>query len=119
MNKFLLIIFFSLISVFADSQDETSYFVQFKISQVGSLEEAQNIDKKIGAKKGILSTHTDYKTSTYFCTLGAEIDYTFENFQGWFSKMGYEITCFNKGIQGSNALISPHELKVCIEDIEK
>jgi hypothetical protein len=33
--------------------------------------------------------------------------------------MGYEITCFNKGIQGSNALISPHELKVCIEDIEK
>ena len=113
-KSFIIVIAFFL-ALHASSQENPSYFVQFKISQVSSIEEAQVIDKKIGTKKGIVSTHTDYKTSTYFCTYSTEVDYTFEDFQSWLSKLGYEISCFNKGIQGSASLISPYELKGCIE----
>ncbi|MEO9532642.1 MAG: hypothetical protein ABJG68_16565 [Crocinitomicaceae bacterium] len=101
------------------AQDLPTYFVQFKITKVGSLEEAKEIDKKLGSKKGILSTHTDYKTSTYFCTLSAEAEYSFENFQSWMSKLGYEISCFNKGLQGTTSMVSPHELKNCEETNKK
>lgn len=99
----------------ASAQAETTYFVQFKILKVNTTEEAKAIDKKLGSKKGMLSTHTDYKTSTYFCTLSADSQYNFEDFESWFLKLGYEISCFNKGIHGVVSMISPHELKSCEE----
>lgn len=98
------------------SQDRPIYFIQFKISTVSSLDQAKTIDKKILSKKGMISTHTDHVTSTFFCTLEAEATYVFEDFEAWFGKLGYEISCFNKGQQGSTDLISPHKLKNCEEN---
>ena len=100
----------------SNAQVTSAYFVQFKISAVTSESQALMIDKKIGNKKGILTTHTDFRTSTYFCTLDMETDYTFENFESWFIKLGFEISCFNKGLQGVGTMISPHELKNCEEN---
>ena len=117
MNS-LKVIFFLFVfhSCFAFSQDRPVYFVQFKITKITSLEQAKAVDAKMSNRKGILSTHTDYITSTYFCTLTAEADYIFEDFQNWFLKLGYEISCFNKGIQGTSELLSPHFLKNCEEN---
>lgn len=115
--KGVSVIFFLFIlnSFLAKAQDRPVYFVQFKITKITSLEQAQTVDAKMMNRKGILSTHTDYITSTYFCTLTAETDYGFEDFQNWFFKLGYEISCFNKGIQGTSELLSPHSLKNCEE----
>ncbi|MBD3636885.1 MAG: hypothetical protein HUJ25_06030 [Crocinitomicaceae bacterium] len=66
-------------------------------------------------KKGIISTHTDHITSTYFCILSGDMGYDFKEFENWFNKMGYEIKCFNKGIQGDGGMIPPHDLKNCEE----
>ena len=96
-------------------QDSPNYYVQFKIKSVGSLDAARQIDKKMAGKKGIISTHTDHITSTYFCTMSGDSGYVFDDFESWFQKMGYEIVCFNRGIQGDGGMISPHELKNCEE----
>jgi hypothetical protein len=101
------------------AQDRPAYFVQFKISKITSKSQALAVDKKIGGKKGVLSTHTDHLTSTYFCTLDPEAEYTFDVFEGWFQKLGYEISCFNKGIHGNGGMKSPHELKNCEENNSK
>lgn len=115
--KSLLVVIILIFGISSNSfsQDRPIYFVQFKILSVNSADQAKSIDKKIMSKKGILSTHTDHITSTFFCTLEADAAYVFEDFQSWFSKIGYEIACFNKGQQGSGAMISPHELKNCEE----
>jgi len=115
--KPLLFSLFVLSIVFgASAQDRPAYFVQFKILKVNSELEAQNIDKKLKSKKGIISTRTDHITSTYFATLSAEAEYDFDQFESWFQKLGYEISCFNRGIHGNGGMRSPHELKNCEEN---
>ena len=101
------------------AQDRPVYFVQFKINSVNSIDQVKAIDKKILSKKGIISAHTDHITSTFFCTLEADAAYVFEDFESWFSKLGYEISCFNKGQQGSVNTVSPHQLKNCEENNSK
>ncbi len=120
MKTFLILfLFFFGILNSTWAQDRPVYFVQFKVKTVSTAEQAKQIDKKILSKKGIISTHTDHVTSTFFCTLEAEAAYIFEDFEGWFSKLGLEINCFNKGQQGSSDMISPHTLKNCEENNAK
>lgn len=95
------------------SQESPNYYVQFKVVGVGSQDDASGIDKKMLGKKGIISTHTDHITSTYFCTMTGEAEYVFDDFEAWFEKMGYTIVCFNKGMQGDGRMVSPHDLKNC------
>ena len=115
MKKILvLIVFLSLLGT-SFSQDSPNYYVQFKVKFVPSKDAATSIDKKMAGRKGIISTHTDHITSTYFCTMSGDAGYVFDDFETWFRKMGYEILCFNRGIQGDGGMISPHELKNCEE----
>lgn len=107
------IIILSSLTVFG--QDRPEYYVQFKVKFVSTAEQAKEIDKKMASRKGIITTHTDHVTSTYFCTLSAEVEYVFDDFENWFEKLGYEIVCFNKGINGDGGMMSPHELKNCEE----
>lgn len=95
---------------------QSIYFVQFKIETVSSATDAQKIDAKISSKKGIVSSRTDHVTSTYFCSINNENIYSEDDFRNWFSKLGFEITCFNIGNYGNSTLISPHELKNCEEN---
>ena len=111
--KNLLLIGLLFCSVLSFAQDSPDYYVQFKVKFVGSEDQAKSIDKKMAGRKGIISTHTDHITSTYFCTMSGEAGYVFEDFESWFEKMGYEILCFNKGIQGDGGMVSPHDLKNC------
>lgn len=113
MNKLLSLFIFIFLVNSVIAQSGTTYYVQFKVSSVTDIESAEEIDKKMSSKKGVLSTRTDHITSTFFCTLSAEGDYDFEDFENWFKKMGFEISCFNKGIQGDGGMVSPHELKNC------
>jgi hypothetical protein len=97
------------------SQDSPNYYVQFKVSTVSSEDEARVIDKKMKSKKGIITTHTDHITSTFFCTMTGDAECVFDDFKSWFEKMGYEIACFNRGIQGDGGMMSPHAFKNCEE----
>lgn len=113
----VIIAFFAFVSMaFMPLQTEQSYFVQFKITTVSSNDQAMVIDQKMKSKSGIMISRTDYITSTYFCVLKPGIDYNQENFENWFSKLGYEISCFNKGIQSVDKSISPHILKNCQDE---
>ncbi|UKN03087.1 hypothetical protein K6119_06120 [Paracrocinitomix mangrovi] len=111
--KILTITIFASLFFTSYGQDSPNYYAQFKVLTITQKEEALKIDKKIATKKGIISTHTDHLTSTFFCTMTGDVDYDMDDFTSWFSKLGYEITCFNKGIQGDDRMISPHELKKC------
>ena len=110
---FLLLLFFG-VSWYGHSQ--AVYFVQFKINSVSDAEEATVIDNKIASKKGVISSRTDHVTSTYFCSISTENDYTIEDFSSWFKKLGYEISCYNSGSYGNTEMISPHDLKKCEEN---
>lgn len=101
---------------FKNSDVEISYFVQFKIETLHSNDEAMLIDQKMKSKSGIKISRTDYITSTYFCVLKPGVEYTRSNFETWFSKLGYEIKCFNQGIQAQDKSISPHILKNCTDE---
>lgn len=108
-----IIVFFLLAFSYSYSQERPNYYVQFRIISVASVDEAQAIDKKMEGKKGIVTTHADHVTSTYFCTMNADAEYVFDDFEAWFLKLGYEIVCFNKGQQGDGKMLSPHDLKNC------
>lgn len=115
MSKILSVTICLLVSMLAWTQDSPDYYVQFKVNTVSSMDEAKAIDKKMANKKGIITTHTDHITSTYFCTMSGDAEYIFDDFEGWFEKMGYEIVCFNKGIKGDGRMLSPHSFKNCEE----
>lgn len=109
---FVLIVFMSFLGI-SFGQDSPDYYVQFKVKFVATKDAAAAIDKKMAGRKGIITSHTDHITSTYFCTMSGEAGYIFDDFEAWFQKMGYEILCFNRGIQGDGGMMSPHELKNC------
>ncbi|MEX1000494.1 MAG: hypothetical protein WDZ35_00115 [Crocinitomicaceae bacterium] len=113
MRIFLLIISLSVLSDYAASQDTKNAYAQFKIRTISTQEQAREIDAKIKSKKGIISAHADYITSTYFCTFKTEASYTEAHFVKWFKKLGYEIDCFNSGISGDGKMIAPQGLKDC------
>jgi len=92
------------------------FFVQFRITVIADSESALAIDTKMKSKSGVIESRTDYVTSTYFCLLSADVDYTKEDFENWFAKMGYSISCYSRGVQNSDAMISPHVLKSCVEE---
>ena len=98
------------------STQSNQYFIQFRVSAIADSEAARAIDEKMKSKSGILESRTDYITSTYFCILSADADYTREDFENWFGKMGYTISCYHKGLHNTDAMISPHVLKNCVED---
>ncbi|MBK9190908.1 MAG: hypothetical protein IPM77_04975 [Crocinitomicaceae bacterium] len=103
---------------FVNSSDQGSNsFVQFRILSPLNAESAQKIDEKIGSKSGIIESRSDYVTSTYFCLLSPESEYTKDDFVSWFAKMGYEIACYSRGIQNVDPMVSPHVLKDC-EDVK-
>ncbi len=112
LTSFLI---FTLLS-FKNSDTEPSYFVQFKIFNVKSNADASLIDNKMKQKSGIKMSRTDYITSTYYAVLNPGIDYTQEQFENWFKKLGYSIGCFSKGIYQRDAITSPHELKNCKDE---
>jgi hypothetical protein len=113
VSKTLLIFFLLGLANFSFAQDSPNYYVQFKVESISDKTDAEHIDKKMSGRKGIISTHTDHITSTYFCTMTGGAGYVFEDFENWFQKLGYEISCFNKGIEGDGGMVSPHELKNC------
>ena len=113
----LFLIPFTILSFsFKNVKSEVSYFIQFKIETISSNDQAMLIDQKMRSKSGIIISRTDYITSTYFCVLKPGAGYTQSNFETWFSKMGYEIKCFNQSIQSQDKSISPHILKNCSDE---
>ena len=118
MFLLLLNLLFSTTNMDVTLQDEV-YYAQYKIFTVASIEQAKDIDHKIKKKKGVLSVHTDYKTSTLFCTYNAEANLSEDQFTSWMHKMGYDIACFNSGRRGDGKMISPHDLKDCPQPLEE
>ncbi len=119
MYKSVLIIFLlGLLSISATQKNSqsTKYFIQFRINVINDEKQARQIDHKMKNKSGISSSKTDHITSTFYCSLNPGADYTEVDFENWFTKMGYEISCFHKGIQGVDNVISPHELKSCVDE---
>jgi hypothetical protein len=108
------ILFFWAFSSF-DSQS-VQYFVQFRIMAIPDSNSAAVVDAKMASKSGILESRTDYITSTYFCLLSADADYTRQDFENWFAKMGYTISCYSRGTQNVDPMVSPHVLKNCVEE---
>lgn len=107
-----------ILTSFVYSSDQTSNsFVQFRILSPLNAESALKIDEKIGSKSGVIESRADYVTSTYFCLLSSEAEYSKEDFVTWFAKMGYEIACYSRGIQNIDPMVSPHVLKDC-EDVK-
>lgn len=97
----------------------TQYFVQFRITAVADIETAEMIDAKMKTKSGIVESRTDHVTSTYFCLLKVDSEYSKEDFENWFAKLGFSISCFTRGIQNADMMVSPHVLKNCIEEEKK
>jgi hypothetical protein len=118
INRLLLpALAFLLVASFATQTNQ--FFIQFRVTVIADSEAAIAIDNKMKSKSGIIESRTDYVTSTYFCILDAEAGYTREDFENWFGKMGYTITCYHQGLQSSDAMISPHVLKNCVEEGEQ
>ncbi|MBK6953498.1 MAG: hypothetical protein IPO32_15705 [Crocinitomicaceae bacterium] len=92
--------------------------MQFRVLAIADAETAKLIDQKIGSKAGIIESRADHITSTYFCLLTADSGYTEEDFKTWFAKLGFEITCYTKGVQNLDVMVSPHVLKNCTEEHE-
>jgi hypothetical protein len=113
----LLLLLITVLSYsFKPAQNNSRYFVQFKINSISSNDQAMVIDQNMKLKQGIQITRTDYISSTYFCVLKPQIQYSKEDFIKWFEKLGYEITCYNTGIQGVDKSISPYILKDCKDE---
>ncbi|HIP35532.1 MAG TPA: hypothetical protein EYG85_01625 [Crocinitomix sp.] len=112
-NSILVLVVMAVFLWSFRSNEETSYFVQFKVFTVESNEKAQLIDEKMRQKSGVKISRTDYYTSTYYCVLNSGVTYSEEQFKNWFHKLGYEIGCFTMGIHGKDLITSPHTLKSC------
>jgi len=113
---FILLIVFVSNSSFVGQTSQ--YFVQFRITSFLDSESALLIDNKIKSKSGIIESRTDHITSTYFCLLNEEVDYSKEDFENWFAKLGYSISCYSRGMQNVDMMISPHILKDCVEEVK-
>ncbi|MBL7898833.1 MAG: hypothetical protein JNJ99_09885 [Crocinitomicaceae bacterium] len=118
-SVFIVLTSMFLLSFVHSSFQASNAFVQFRILSPLDSDSARKIDEKIGSKSGVLESRTDFVTSTYFCLLSPDADFTKEDFEEWFLKLGFEIACYNKGIQNIDAVISPHALKSCTDESEQ
>lgn len=114
ISPFLLLILFGLFS--HTKPQNTRYFVQFKINSISTFEEAADINAKMASKSGVYASRADHITSTYFCYLQEGANHDEADFENWFKKMGYTITCFNKGVDTKDEVISPYILKNCQDE---
>lgn len=105
-----------VISMTSFRQQSPNLFVQFRVLSIPDSDAAKAIDNKMKSKSGILESRTDYVTSTYFCLMSSEVQYTREDFENWFAKLGYEIACYTKGVQNSDIIVSPHVLANCTDE---
>lgn len=111
-----IILFCLVVSTTSFVSQPSQVFIQFRISTVVDSEAAAAVDSKMKSKSGVIESRTDYITSTYFCILSADADYTKEDFEAWFGKMGYTISCYSRGLQNTDPMVSPHVLKNCVEE---
>lgn len=114
MRNIYLIVMLALASLSATtSESGQQFFVQFKIFTVSSIQEAEQIDEQMRLHSGIEVSRTDASTSTYFCIINGDYNYTEQDFVSWFQTMGYGIGCFSKGVRGVQPTTSPHILSNC------
>jgi len=114
LRKYFLLVFLLLVCYIAKTQSP-NYYVQFRVITITDAETADQINQKLGSKTGFIESHADYITSTYFCLISLDSNYTEEDFVNWFAKLGFEITCYTRGIQNRDVMVSPHILKTCVE----
>ena len=114
VSLIILLVVFTTSSSFVNQTNQ--FFVQFRVTAISDNESALAIDNKMKSKSGIIESRTDYVTGTYFCLLSADADYTKEDFENWFAKMGYSISCYNRGLQNTDMMVSPHILKDCVDE---
>ena len=112
----LLIIITALCYSFKPVQNSESYFIQFKINSISSNDQAMLVDQKMRLNSGIFISRTDHNTSTYFCVLKPQIQYTQAEFENWFNELGYTISCYNTGIHRTDKVLSTHTLKNCQDE---
>jgi len=113
----ILLVLVTLLSYsFKPAQNNSSYFIQFKINTISTNDQAMLIDQKMKLNSGIYISRTDYATSTYFCVLKPQIQYSQADFENWFSELGYEISCYNTGIHRTDKVLSTHTLKNCQDE---
>jgi hypothetical protein len=110
----VLLVLFSMNCSFVKQANQ--FFVQFRVTVISDSDAALVVDAKMKSKSGIIESRTDHVTSTYFCLLSPDADYTKENFENWFAKLGYSISCYNRGLQNTDMMISPHILKDCVDE---
>ncbi len=113
-----LLLVYSLATSFgiAESNQTDTYFVQFKIINLNSQDDASKIDNLMRAKSNIQISRTDVINDVYFCVLSSGISADENQFRTWFRDMGYEISCFNAGLQFVDRLIPPTTLKLCQDE---
>lgn len=111
-----LLLFVILSFSFTSLQTNDRYFVQFKINSIETAEQAQHINKQMSLNSNIEASRADYYTSTYFCYLTNGSNSSEEDFKIWFEKLGYKISCFNKGIETKDIGIEIDVLKNCTDE---
>jgi len=112
----LVILITSLSFTLKPTQDDTSRFIQFKINTITTNDQAMLIDQKMKLNSGIYMSRTDHSTSTYFCVLKPQIEYSETDFQNWFNALGYEISCFNTGIHRQDKVKSINNFNNCQDE---
>jgi hypothetical protein len=116
-SMFRFYTFFLIAYLTLSFSSQTNYnFVQFRVLTIPDAETAKLIDQKVGSRSGFIESRADHITSTYFCLLAPDAGYTEEDFKIWFAKLGFEIACYTKGVQNTDAMLSPHMLKNCTEE---
>jgi hypothetical protein len=110
----LLLLLIAVLSYsFKPAENNLRYFVQFKINTIETLEQVNEINKKMLLHSGIEASRADHITSTYFCYLKSGVDYNQKDFENWFKELNLSISCFNKGIDNKDKVINPYILKDC------
>jgi len=113
----ILLVLVTLLSYsFKPAQNNLRYFVQFKINTIETFEQADDVNKKMLLHPGIEASRADHITSTYFCYLKLEADYSQQDFENWFKNIGLSISCFNKGLDTKDEIIAPYLLKECKDE---
>ena len=82
------------------------YFVQFIVSDVNNKSEAVEIDMKMRELPGVQSSRMDYVSKKYYAIIDGEHKYNEEFFNDKFKKLGFQITCFRRGIHGKDKVIN-------------
>ena len=89
----LLLLLIAVLSYsFKPAENNLRYFVQFKINTIETLEQVNEINKKMLLHSGIEASRADHITSTYFCYLKSGVDYNQKDFENWFKELNLSIS---------------------------